>query len=379
MCHTFGLAQARSRAAKLLWQWNKRRESSMLSRWRASGGGVATGERPWFHMFDVMYTDKRDVNDWWKDCDFSLSAFVKFARDYLAHCSLGTAFEIFVLPRGAEEGGREPKEAVGAMFDKSWSLASEKECEKMAKRLATLTDRVTVWDLCSDGLGLEMIGDSLLVCNWASGVWSVGRGLRGEGDRYLKRVARLQDQLERLYCKGLRPSNLGADFVKHEYREGNARADELTHKARNGEYIYEFDLASVYPPHLHHTMQVIGLRGKFDGGVDETGVGIGWWLQIGLLPLGHSHTLDFSVEHVHVSKRARSSYSSSSFPHTHTPSSFSIDWRDVSQCARSLSPSATITDAELSALEGLTEAAERALDEIELLRAFSRASLLGPG
>ena len=248
----------------------------------------------------------------------------------------------------------------------------------MAKRLATLSERVTVWDMCSDGLGLEMIGDSLLICNWASGVWGVGRGVRGEGERYQARVARLQDQLERMYCSGLRPSNLGADFVKHEYREGNTRADELTHKARNGEYINEFNVAAAFPPHLHHTMQAIGLRGKFDGGVDETGVGIGWWLQIGLIPLGHSHTLDFSVEHVHVSKRARYSSSLPS-PRTHTPSTFPIDWRDVGQCALALSPACTITDAELSALEGLTMAAEKALDQIVTLRALSGASLLGPG
>ena len=63
--------------------------------------------------------------------------------------------------------------------------------------------------------------------------------------------------------------------------------------------------------------------------------------------------------------------------HTHTPSSFPIDWRDVGQCARALPPSCTITDAELSALEGLTETAERALDQIVRLRAFSGASLLG--
>jgi len=69
-------------------------------------------------------------------------------------------------------------------------------------------------------------------------------------------------------------------------------------------------------------MQAIDLRGKFDGGVDPSGVGIGWWLQIGLIPLGHFYTSDFHVEHVHVSKRAR--LSSPSPSRTQTLSSFPI-------------------------------------------------------
>eukprot|EP00959_Pyramimonas_sp_CCMP1952_P143914 3012955-Pyramimonas_sp.AAC.1 len=117
-------------------------------------------------------------------------------------------------------------------------------------------------------------------------------------------------------------------------------------------------------------MQAIGLRG---GGVDESGVGIGWWLQIGLIPLGHSHASDFYVEHVHVSKRARFFSSSSSSPRARALSSFPIDWRDVGQCAAALPPSGAITDAELSALECLTEATEEALRQIVLLRALSGA------
>eukprot|EP00959_Pyramimonas_sp_CCMP1952_P339896 7118348-Pyramimonas_sp.AAC.1 len=85
-------------------------------------------------MLDVMYNDTRDVDDWWRVCDFAFSSFVKCARDYLAHCRLGSAFENFILPRGAEGGGREPKEEVEMMFDKSWSLASAMEAETIAKR-----------------------------------------------------------------------------------------------------------------------------------------------------------------------------------------------------------------------------------------------------
>jgi len=92
----------------------------------------------------------------------------------------------------------------------------------MAKRLATLSERATVWDICGDGLGCELVGDSLLVCNWVSGVWSTGRGRHGDGVHYQKRVAALQDRLAHLSILGLRPSSLGADFVKREFREGNA-------------------------------------------------------------------------------------------------------------------------------------------------------------
>ena len=102
--------------------------------------------------------------------------------------------------------------------------------EKMARRLATISERETTWDLCEGGTGLECCGDSLLVTNWTAGIWKVGGGAIGEGFRYQDRVDRVVAKLDDLSSSfGVRPSSWGRDFTKHEYRESNGRADTLTH------------------------------------------------------------------------------------------------------------------------------------------------------
>eukprot|EP00959_Pyramimonas_sp_CCMP1952_P060853 1271090-Pyramimonas_sp.AAC.1 len=63
---------------------------------------------------------------------------------------------------------------------------------------------------------------------------------------------------------GIRCSGMGIDLYKHEYREDNTRADELTHLAREGhcfynQYEYRFNFESYLQP--------IACRGAFDGGV----------------------------------------------------------------------------------------------------------------
>eukprot|EP00959_Pyramimonas_sp_CCMP1952_P095826 2003750-Pyramimonas_sp.AAC.1 len=45
------------------------------------------------------------------------------------------------------------------------------EADKLAKRLAILNERATVWDVVSDGLPVELCGDSLLIINWVRGKW----------------------------------------------------------------------------------------------------------------------------------------------------------------------------------------------------------------
>ena len=63
-----------------------------------------------------------------------------------------------------------------------------------------------------------------------------------------------------------------------------------------------------------------------------------------------------------MSKRARISYL---YPQTST--SCPILWRDVGECAACVPASSTITDAELSALEGLLEAAELVIHSLDPL------------
>eukprot|EP00959_Pyramimonas_sp_CCMP1952_P420508 8808309-Pyramimonas_sp.AAC.1 len=75
---------------------------------------------------------------------------------------------------------------------------SAKEVEKLAKRLAALIEQDTMWDLIGDGMGLELSGDPLLICNWINGLWKVGGGKGGGGRAYRARVDRIIQTLESL-------------------------------------------------------------------------------------------------------------------------------------------------------------------------------------
>ena len=96
--------------------------------------------------------------------------------------------------------------------------------------------------------------------------------------------------------------------------------------------------------------ELISLRGHYDGGVDATGTGIGYWLEAGFLPSYPPHM--------------RPCFSPLSF----SSSQGSVDpivWIDVAVVSRALPPGSTVTEAELSALEGLLEAAEAVLRRLD--------------
>ena len=82
---------------------------------------------------------------------------------------------------------------------------------------------------------------------------------------------------------GIVGATVGGDIGKHVYREGNQRADELTHIARQGNL--ENDATTeLRGYHIH------ALRGGFDGGVDKDGAGAGYWLE-GLIQATADHPL----------------------------------------------------------------------------------------
>ena len=187
----------------------------------------------------------------------------------------------------------------------------------------------------------------MLVTQWANGCW------RANSKQYETRVDRLLLTFERLYSsRHIRPAAWGKNFCKHIYREGNERADLLTHDAREGRAQFTF------PPLCPTFMaqhELISLRGHYDGGVDATGTGIGYWLEAGFLPL-------YSQFSYPPNKRqCLSSFSSPSSPGPVDP----LVWRDVAVVSRALPPGSTVTEAELSALEGLLEAAEAVLRRLD--------------
>ena len=302
---------------------------------RIRQGGEAAGEHPWWFALDSVFGAQ-----WWKACDFSYPSFLSFSSNFLKSCGHAKAYGYFIV-RGQGPGGgsQEEKPRMEETFSRA---VSGEAAEKLAKRIASNFERQTVWDVCSPGVGLELVGDSMLVTQWANGCW------RANSKQYETRVDRLLLTFERLYSsRHTRPAAWGKNFCKHIYREGNERADLLTHDAREGRAQFTF------PPLCPTFMaqhELISLRGHYDGGVDATGTGIGYWLEAGFLPSYPPHM--------------RPNFSFSSF----SSSQGSVDpivWIDVAIVSRALPPGSTVTEAELSALEGLLEAAEAVLRRLD--------------
>eukprot|EP00959_Pyramimonas_sp_CCMP1952_P173059 3616675-Pyramimonas_sp.AAC.1 len=64
-------------------------------------------------------------------------------------------------------------------------------------------------------------------------------------------------------CFNLRPAALGREIWRHEFRGGNARADELTHEAGCGRTFYR-TRCYLYPFETY--LLPCAIRGGFDGG-----------------------------------------------------------------------------------------------------------------
>eukprot|EP00959_Pyramimonas_sp_CCMP1952_P189825 3971198-Pyramimonas_sp.AAC.1 len=77
----------------------------------------------------------------------------------------------------------------------------------------------------------------------------------------------------------MRPPNAGHTIIKWVYREGNERADELTWGARRGNTgpQYKHDIIQEI---RNHNIKINAVRGAFDGGRSEMGVGCGWLIDV---------------------------------------------------------------------------------------------------
>ena len=338
-------------------------EGSKLKRLR--GGGAAAGERPWCFLFQEVFKPFVKVEDrWWNACNFSYASFVDCSRKFLDSCGLSSAFEKFVVRGGGGARRERMKEDGEEMMARPLSA---KESLKLAYRLAVLYEQETDWDLLNDGIGLEMAGDSLLICNWTNGLWKIDGGVGGGAYTYRARIDKIVQTFEDLAEFGIRPPSWGRDFVKHIFREGNGEADRLTHEAREGNVFRNLYPEHIWRAHVCDNFRCIGLRGSFDGGVCPQGVGAGWRLQIGYVP----RFLD-STEPEHVAKRARVT---SLFPHSSSPCP--IFWETVGECATALPSDCSITDAELAGLEGLLKAAVEVAHYICELPSHPAAARLG--
>ena len=140
--------------------------------------------------------------------------------------------------------------------------------EKVAKRLAANLENETQFDLDTERVPFELLGDSMTVVQWLRGLW------RCTSVKFNEVLERAQTSLDKVTDTTLRTPCAGADCVKHMYREGNTYADKLSWECRG-------TLASRKQENftLLSTSRATSLRGYFDGGVSREGAGGGWWLQ----------------------------------------------------------------------------------------------------
>ena len=124
----------------------------------------------------------------------------------------------------------------------------------------------------------------------------------------------------------------GRDLWSHTYREWNCVADDLTHKAREGEAFDKmFDIDEIFHFDYEKSMFIPRhVRAGFDGGVCQKGSGCGCWIQIG-------------------------------FVHRFMLSQCPLVWRDVYRAAWKLPDGASVTETELSAAERVIDVLPRVL------------------
>ena len=271
----------------------------------------------WHTPFTLFYG-----SEWWKTFHASWADFLCFSQ----HFATGSSYMYFqTRVKGVCQG---LPEFITPTDDTPRPL-SQRELEKKSKRLAAIHDNETRWNFQDNTIPLEIIGDSQIITSWLNGTSRV------YNQKYQQRVHACVELCEHL-CEqySIVPSDWGRNLIRHEYREANGRADRLTHIARLGNtYTNEsfrlspYDIAVRYPACY---------RAMFDGGVSAEGVGCGFWIQVGLLPLRDEYV--------------------------GTADSQRLVWRDVCEACFCIDPTSTVTDAELSAVENCFHAVERVVD-----------------
>ena len=152
----------------------------------------------------------------------------------------------------------------------SWEEEVDEEDvkEKVAKRIAANFENEAQFDLDTERVPFELLGDSMTVVQWLRGLW------RCTSVKFNEILQQAQTSLDQVTDTTLRTPCAGADCVKHMYREGNTYADKLSWECRGtlaSRKQESFSLLSM--------SRATSLRGYFDGGVSREGAGGGWWLQ----------------------------------------------------------------------------------------------------
>ena len=103
--------------------------------------------------------------------------------------------------------------------------------EKVAERLANAQVERPDWrKLPKTSIPKVFVtGDSMLICNWLNGNWSI------RSQRYKNQVGALQNKIDAAIEDMLIDVDEGSDFCGYIPREGNREADQLSWAAREAE------------------------------------------------------------------------------------------------------------------------------------------------
>lgn len=274
---------------------------------RQKQGPESVGFRTWHWPFQEFFGKR-----WWDSLQPSM--WTEFAR----HTVGENLFALFQSQlKGIVRGQRDQQmeeDEEGDLERQRRLKEEEKQKEITARRLAITNMMATDWDFKQEGIGIEIVGDSLTVIKWLTGQWAV------QQYGYLKRtynIINIMGGLAEMY--GVRAAANGRDLFKHEFREFNEKADRLTHEAREG-HVHEYN--KQFSPNTFDVWKPIAVRGNFDGGKSAEGTACGAFLDMAVIPR----------------QCVSNSYDK-------------VVWIEIWERAWLLEPHQTVTDAELSAAE----------------------------
>ena len=230
---------------------------------RKCAGGQSGAFRSWASLFENVGTELWMTGVLgWTEYDW-----IRFCKDVCTHYGVQhNIYKYFVL--------RDPSPHCGKRGEEEEEVTNESKQKQKAIRLAKIFEEQSEWHLDRRSLAMEIAGDSQVVIHWLLGVWQTSNLV------YASALRETQNELYELAIAAkLRPPSAGHNIFKWVYREGNDRADELTWEARKGNTGRRQKHDIVQAIRNNH-IKINALRGAFDGGRSEMGVGCGWLLDV---------------------------------------------------------------------------------------------------
>jgi len=275
MLHASG-EWTRIRDTQICWEGSQRARALTRARGLTVG---KPGFTPWHSVFE-----KVGGLLWQSSLSWSEQGWVSFVRRTCELLEMPQVLQYCVLkdphPWNPKEKGEELTEEQ-----------RKKEDVETSRRLAKIYEDATNFDSSLGGRSTELQGDSQVVIRWLEGrYFTANLG-------FASKVGEMQNLLyEMSSMYGVRPPELGRNIFKWTYREANTEADQMTWDARNGNCRLWFD-TQFFMLVRRGLIEYDSIRGAFDGGRSEQGVGCGWVINVCISSVcaSVSSTTGFSV------------------------------------------------------------------------------------